>query len=96
MMITQTPRYVGGRDLRWILTTYLVAQGPLTVARMVALLERDGFEVLGRPSKAVSDALRWEIGRRRVVKIGRGTYAVGVIPRTTARRIYLRVRELSR
>lgn len=81
---------LSGLDLRYVLTTYLVREGPLNVARLVALLHRDGFEVRGRPSKAVSDALRWEVARRRVVRTSRATYAIGTIPRSTARRIRAR------
>jgi len=93
---TDQPRVVGGLHLRYLLTWYLVEEGPLTVARIVTLLERDGIDVEDRASKVVSDALRWEIARRRVVRLSRGTYAVGSIPPSTARRIRARARALRR
>ncbi|WP_426572350.1 hypothetical protein [Aquihabitans sp. McL0605] len=95
MLVTHSPKPISGRDLRYLLTTYLAAAGPLTVARLVGLLERDGFELRGRPSKEVSDALRWEIARGRVVKISRATYAAKAIPERTARRIRTRARQLA-
>ena len=89
------PVLVGGRDLRYLLTILLHRHGPLTVARLVTLLEAEGFAVRGRPSKEVSDALRWEIGRKRVVRLGRGRYAPGVMPPSTARRIHRHVLRLA-
>ena len=96
METLRAPQVIAGMDLRYVLTWYLVSEGPLTVARLVTLLTRDGFTVRGRSSKTVSDALRWEIARRRVTKLSRSTYAVGSIPRSTARRIEARVRTLLR
>ena len=43
------------------------------------------------PSKAVSDALRWEVRRGRVVKVARATYRATDWPRTTTHRIRTRV-----
>nr|WP_234781395.1 hypothetical protein [Mycobacterium tuberculosis] len=50
-----------------------------------------GFGVRGRASKVVSEALRWEIGRDRVYRLGRGRYGPGYIPRSTEYRIHQRV-----
>lgn len=86
---------LGGRDLRYVLTMLLHQHGPLTVARLVTLLHDQGFTVRGRASKEVSDALRWEIGRRRVVRLGRGRYAPGTIPPSTRRRIHRHVLALT-
>jgi hypothetical protein len=91
---------VRGRDLRYILTLALLDhQRPLTVDELVALLERDRIAVTGRPSKVVSDALRWEIGHRRVRRVGRACYEVAHIPRSTRswmrQRVELVLRELS-
>jgi len=47
--------------------------------------------VQGRPSKAVSDALRWEIEHGRVRRLGRGRYGPAYIPRSTDYRIHQRV-----
>ena len=90
------PLVVGGRDLRYLLTILLHRSGPLTVARLVTLLEAEGFAVRGRPSKEISDALRWEVGRKRVVRLGRGRYAPGVMPPSTERRIHRHVLRLGR
>src|SRR4051812_44221860 len=78
---------IGGRDLRWVLTGYLRQAGELSVREMVEALEVDGYDVLRRPSKVVSDALRWEIRWGRVVRLRRGVYAFGRIPRATAYRM---------
>lgn len=42
-----------------------------------------GFDLGPRPSKRVSDALRWEIARGRVLRTGWGRYAPGTAPRQT-------------
>ena len=91
---------VRGRDLRYILTLALLDHDrPLTVGELVALLDRDRITVTGRPSKVVSDALRWEIGHRRVRRVGRARYEVGHIPRSTRwwirQRVELVLHELS-
>jgi hypothetical protein len=81
-------------ELRHLLTWLIHRDGALTVRAMIALLEHDGFSLLGRPSKAISDALRWEVARGRVRRVGRGRYAAGQIPRATAYRIRRRVERI--
>jgi len=83
-----------GIELRYVLTRQLSLSGPATVAELVDALGRQGFCVRGRGSKAVSDALRWEIGRGRVRRLARGRYAVAYIPHATEYRIINRVRTL--
>jgi hypothetical protein len=61
-----------GIELRYALTLHLAQQGPATIAELIDALTYHGFSVGGRPSKAVSDALRWEIGRGRVNRLARG------------------------
>jgi hypothetical protein len=81
-------------ELRYVLTFHLHRAGPLTVVDLVRLVEGEGFDVPGRPSKAISDALRWEIRRGRVIRVRRGLYAPGTIPRGTAHRIRSRVDQI--
>jgi hypothetical protein len=83
-------------ELRYVLTSYLVDLGPLTVSDLIGMLAADGIAVAGRPSKTISDALRWEVARGRVTRVGRGRYAPGRIPRGTAHRIRARVDALRR
>lgn len=45
-----------------------------------------------RPAKRLSDLLRTEMVRGRVVRVGWGRYRLGVIPDTTRRRILARAR----
>lgn len=85
---------VSGLDLRYLLTTYVHERGVVTVDELVDWLEYQGFEVEGRASKVLSDALRWECARERVIRVGRGRYRQGYMPRATAYRIDLRVWEL--
>lgn len=86
---------LSGIELRYALTAALLRAGtPLTVPELVRSLERDGFACCGRTSKAVSDALRWEIGRGRVVRLRRGLYVVGHMPKQTRSRISRRVADL--
>ncbi|ORW31927.1 hypothetical protein AWB91_13070 [Mycobacterium paraense] len=80
-----------GIELRYVLTMHLAHNGPATVAEMREALERQGFCVPGRASKTISDALRWEMGRDRVRRMGRGRYGPRYIPRGTEHRIHQRV-----
>ena len=80
-----------GIELRYVLTWHLALHGPATIAEMIDVLSWHGFCVSGRASKAVSDALRWEIGRGRVYRVGRGRYRSADIPRSTEYRIHQRV-----
>jgi hypothetical protein len=84
-----------GLDLRYLLTTLLVDVGQvLAVGDLVKLVQAEGFVLTGRPSKTVSDALRWEVGRGRVLRHGRGLYGPGSMPRQTRSRIRQRVAAL--
>ena len=84
-------RRLRGIDLRYVLTMYLFQHGPATVASLVDALTWQGFEIAGRPSKSVSDALRWEIRRCRVRRLRRGLYGPVSMPRATEYRIHQRV-----
>jgi hypothetical protein len=92
----ENPRRLAGRDLRLVLTQTLLDRGPLSTAQLVASLESRGFELAGRASKTVSDALRWEVGRGRVRRLGRGRYGPGTMSRTMAWRVRTRTRDLQR
>jgi hypothetical protein len=87
---------VTGLNLRYVLSWHLVEAGGsmVSLAELVRRVEAEGFAIAGRASKTVSDALRWEVGRGRVVRIGRGLYRFGVMPRQTKSRIRHRVAEL--
>jgi hypothetical protein len=85
-----------GIELRYVLTRALAVCGRMTVAELVQELDRQGFTTKGRPTKAVSDALRWERRRGRVRRLGRGLYGPGVVPRSTEHRIIARVSALRR
>jgi hypothetical protein len=72
------------RAFRYRLTMMIWAAGrPVTVAELLAHLGDAGRLPRGRPSKVVSDALRWEIRRGRVRRVGRGVYVAGRMPRST-------------
>ncbi|MGF1598489.1 MAG: hypothetical protein ACFCVK_16425, partial [Acidimicrobiales bacterium] len=76
-----------GRGLRFVLVGELMATGEVTVAELVEAVTAAGYALAGRASKVISDALRWEVRRGRVVRLGRGRYAMGRVPATTRRRI---------
>jgi hypothetical protein len=69
---------------------HLAQHGPATIAELIDALRHHGFSVRGRPSKAVSDALRWEIEHGRVRRLARGRYGPACIPRSTEYRIHQR------
>lgn len=85
-----------GLELRYVLTLLLTDAGrPLCIDEIVRWIEGSRYSVAGRPSKTVSDALRWEIGHGRVVRVGRGRYASTRFPRQTRSRMRARVRTLA-
>ena len=55
----------------------------MTVPEIVAGVEAFGLPVPGRSSKTVSDALRWEVRKGRVVRLDRSRYRTGSMPRST-------------
>jgi len=87
-------RVLRGTELRYALVRLIQLTGPATVPELIAGLAYWGFAVDGRPSKTVSDALRWERRRGRVMRRGRGLYSAGEMPRSTEHRIIRRIVEL--
>jgi len=93
-----------GRPLRYVLASIISATRPsasnpagvVTVAQLVAQLQADGFVFAGRPSKVISDALRWEVRRGRVARLDRGVYRWVGAPQSTRSRISRRVRAVRR
>lgn len=82
---------VRATELRYALVRLIQLIGPATVPDLLAGLRFWGLAVEGRPSKTVSDALRWERRRGRVIRRGRGLYSAGDMPRSTEHRIGCRV-----
>ncbi len=81
------------RRLRYLLTVVLQDAGrPMTLLELVAVVAALGVDVPGRPSKAISDGLRWERRKGRVVHLGRGIYGPGRMPRSTRHWIRAQVR----
>ena len=87
----KTRNHLHGIELRYALTMYLLQHGPTTVSELVEAMEWQGFDIPGRASKQVSDALRWERRRGRIRRLARGLYGPGQIPRATEYRIHQRV-----
>jgi hypothetical protein len=86
-----------GLDLRYALVAVLLeSRRERSVRELVVALERDGFALAGRPSKAVADALRWEVRRGRAVRVGRGRYRAGYVAKSTRSRMTNRVATLRR
>lgn len=90
-MTDRPPLVLRGTELRYALVRLIEMIGPATVPELVAGLRHWGFAVEGRPSKTVSDALRWERRRGRVIRRDRGLYSAGAMPRSTEHRIIWRV-----
>ena len=89
ILADEPPSTVRGRALRFLIVDELRTHEVLSVAEMVTIITERGFHIPGRASKTISDALRWERARGRVVRISRGLYRYGQTPATTARRIKL-------
>src|SRR3546814_16792653 len=76
-------RPTSGRELRYTLTIVLAdVRRTLTVPELLEALNRLGLTAAGRPAKTISDALRWEVRKGRVVQLARGRYRTGRIPRS--------------
>ncbi len=90
----QVQKVLRGIELRYVLTIALINGGVMTVADLALELDRRGFTVNGRASKTISDALRWEVQRDRVVRADHGAYGPGYLPRSTEHRIRQRVATL--
>ncbi len=72
---------IESRHLRYLLVAELMrCQLPVSPRELVERIEARGLTVPGRAPKTVSDALRWEVAKGRVVKLGRGRYAGGNNP----------------
>jgi hypothetical protein len=71
---------VRGIELRYVLAMYLAQHGPMTIYKLIDALEHQNFAIPGRPSKAVSDALRWEVRRGRVCRLRRGFTDLEICP----------------
>ena len=82
-----------GRALRFVLVDEMLRRHDMTVAEMVTVLvDEYGFDLGGRASKVISDALRWEVRRGRVARLARGRYRFARASRSTVRRIGLLAR----
>ncbi|HUW01267.1 MAG TPA: hypothetical protein VMW08_02825 [Acidimicrobiales bacterium] len=86
------PGLLVGINLRsWAVLQLADDGGVLDMAELVERVERAGFTVEGRPSKTISDALRWEVARGRVLRLARGRYACGRLAKVTKHRMQRRL-----
>lgn len=83
-----------GIELRYMLTVNLDIHGEASISALIEQLYYQGFSISGRPSKTVSDALRWEMRRGRVRRLRRGVYGPGQMPRSTGQYIHNRAAAL--
>lgn len=91
----KSAKILRGIELRYVLTVTLANLGSMSVADLCYELKEQGFEPAGqRASKAISDALRWEVLAGRVIRYEHGTYGPGAVPRSTDYRIRRRVQRL--
>ncbi|MEM8905052.1 MAG: hypothetical protein AAGF02_15220 [Actinomycetota bacterium] len=91
-MTARTAPSLRGLELRYALVLVLVDAGrPISVAELARALERRGFRIAGRPGKVISDALRWEVRRGRVDRVGLDRYRRGRLARSTLHRMRHRI-----
>lgn len=70
--------------MRYLVLAELIRSGEaLSVAELIDRFRRQKLLLPRRPNKAASDAVRWEVRKGRVVKVRRGVYRIGTIPRST-------------
>ena len=95
---TDTSGALRGRPLRYLLVQVLYRRSlearrnpplsrAMTTRELVAACEAAGVVFDDRPSKIVSDALRWEHDRGRLRRVDRSLYLFVDAPRTTLLRI---------
>jgi hypothetical protein len=89
-----TRRVLRGIELRYVITDHVFRHGPQTIFEILEALEHLGFETNGRASKTVSDALRWEVGRGRLLRLRRGYFGPAFMPPSTEQRIHQRAMQL--
>jgi hypothetical protein len=78
-------QWIGGQGVRYLLVLTLLERGEvLTVGELVDALEAAGARLdEDGPRKQVADAIRWEVAKGRVRRVGWGRYAPGTVPRAT-------------
>ena len=81
-------RRLRGYELRCVLTLHLFQHGPATIAELIDALDFHGFEVAGRASHVICDALQCEIAHGRVRRLRRGKYGPASMPRATEYRVH--------
>jgi hypothetical protein len=82
--VTITGRALSGRAFRYAVTIALHDAGHvMTIDDLVRALDASGLALGRAPGKAVSDALRWEIRKHRVVRVERGSYRSVRLARST-------------
>jgi hypothetical protein len=80
---------IGGIELRHSVLVVLARRFglPRSVDQILEDLEAYGFRPdSDRPGKALADAVRWEIRRGRIERVGWGVYRLGHAPESTMRR----------
>lgn len=87
--ITDPDQPLRARALRYLLLDELRRRPSMTVAELATRLADVGFTFTGRPSKVISDSLRWEVRRGRVERLARGVYRYRPTPWSTMRRVVL-------
>jgi len=81
------------RELRYVLTATLVdANRRMTVSELARTVDEFDIAIAGRATKAVSDALRAELGRGRIRRVSWGVYEGGIMPESTWRYVRRRAR----
>jgi hypothetical protein len=81
-----------------VIDALMRSPSPLSLDDLVVDLHRGGHD-LGPPASArkhISDLLRSDLGRGRVVRVGRGVYRLGTVPVSTGYRIRAVARTLDR
>lgn len=96
-MHERPPTGWGTWELRALLTLAIHGGGRTQIADLVAIVEREpGLHLHGRAGKVVSDALRAEVNKGWVRRVGRGWYEPGHLPRSSRYRLRARVERARR
>jgi hypothetical protein len=79
-----------------VIDALMRSPNPLSLNDLATALACNGHDLGPTPNKVISDLLRTELARGRVVRVERGVYRVGAVPASTAYRIRSVARKLSR
>lgn len=83
-----------GYDLRYLITSLVLAEGASTTASLRGRLIDLGVDLGADPRRRLYGALRSEVRKGRLVRVGPATYGIDDMPRSTRDWVLRRARDV--